>query len=159
MFKGEFAQYLNIAFPDRKLYLFDTFEGFESNEAAKEVSNANITDTEVDAFKNTSVDLVMEKMVYTNQVIIRKGYFPQTADGLDEQYAFVSIDMDLEDSIYSGLEYFYPRLSSGGYIFIHDYNSVCQAVEWAVDKYEKDIGKIIPKVPVADANGTLVITK
>ncbi|MDR3334041.1 MAG: TylF/MycF family methyltransferase [Treponema sp.] len=29
VFKGDFAKRLNIAFPDRKLYLFDTFDGFD----------------------------------------------------------------------------------------------------------------------------------
>ena len=28
VYKGDFAKYINYFFPDRKLYLFDTFEGF-----------------------------------------------------------------------------------------------------------------------------------
>ena len=37
---GDFASKINIAFPDRKLYLFDTFEGFaaEDIETEKEKS-------------------------------------------------------------------------------------------------------------------------
>lgn len=31
VFQGEFAQYINVAFPDSKLYLFDTFDGFDAN--------------------------------------------------------------------------------------------------------------------------------
>lgn len=33
VFRGEFAQYINAAFLDRKCYLFDTFEGFQAREA------------------------------------------------------------------------------------------------------------------------------
>ena len=37
--------------------------------------------------------------------------------------------MVIENSIYEGLKYFYPRLSLGGYIFVHDYNSSLYGVE------------------------------
>ena len=32
VFKGEFSRFINHYFPDRKLYLFDTFEGFDSRD-------------------------------------------------------------------------------------------------------------------------------
>ena len=67
--------------------------------------------------------------------------------------------MDFEASIYEGLCYFYPRLSRGGYIFLHDYNSSLYGVEHAVERYEKDHQILLPKVPLCDANGTLVIVK
>ena len=47
--------------------------------------------------------------------LIKKGLFPDTTIGLENNtYAFVSIDVDLEKSIYNSLEYFYPRLNCGG---------------------------------------------
>lgn len=67
--------------------------------------------------------------------------------------------MDFWESIYAGLNYFYPRLLEGGYIFLHDYNSGLQGVENAVDRYEREQGGALCKVPLCDANGTLVITK
>ena len=77
-----------------------------------------------------------------------------------KKYAFVSIDVDFEESIYSGLEFFYPRLSNGGYIFLHDYNSAfLHGVKNAVRRYESDNGIRIIKVPIADRAGTLIITK
>ena len=88
-----------------------------------------------------------------------KGYFPESLNGLEEQFAFVSIDVDFEDSIYDGLTYFYPRLMEGGYIFIHDYNSLkLKGVKRAVERYEAEFGKIC-KVPIPDINGTVIITK
>ena len=51
VFQGEFAQYINVAFPDNKLYLFDTFEGFDANEALNEVKNGNCTDSFVSEYK------------------------------------------------------------------------------------------------------------
>jgi hypothetical protein len=32
VYQGGFAQYINQIFPDRKLYLFDTFEGFNESD-------------------------------------------------------------------------------------------------------------------------------
>jgi O-methyltransferase len=52
------------------------------------------------------------------QAISRNQY-----DGLnDVLYALVNLDADLYNPTKAGLEYFYPHLSPGGVIFIHDYN-------------------------------------
>lgn len=72
---------------------------------------------------------------------------------------FVSIDVDLEQPIYDGLDFFYPRLEKGGYIFIHDYNGPLLGVERAVDRYERGNGIMLCKVPICDVEGSLVITK
>ncbi|MDE7312842.1 MAG: TylF/MycF family methyltransferase [Eubacterium sp.] len=159
VFKGEFAQYINWAFPDKKLYLFDTFEGFDAEEASKEVRSGNATDAFVEAYKQTSIDEVIEKMSYLDKIEIKQGYFPASLGGLEETFAFVSIDVDFEDSVYEGLKYFYTRLSEGGYIFVHDYNSSLRGVERAVDRFEKEMNGRICKMPLCDANGTLVIGK
>ena len=71
----------------------------------------------------------------------------------------MSVDLDFESSIYEWLAYFYPRLESGGYIFVHDYNSDLRGVERAVDRFECEKQVSLCKVPLCDANGTLVITK
>lgn len=159
VFRGEFAQYINAAFPDRSCYLCDSFEGFDKGEAEIELQKKNVTKAFVEAYKDTSEHIVMERMPFKDKIIIRKGFFPDTMIDIDEKYAFVSLDMDFEESIYDGLKYFYPRLSAGGYIFVHDYNSSLYGVEKAVDRYEKETGLVIAKVPLCDANGTLVITK
>lgn len=158
VFRGEFAQYINAAFPDRICYLCDSFEGFDTVEANTEMQNNNATKAFVEAYKDTSEQIVIERMPFKDKVIIRKGFFPATMTEIDEKFVFVSLDMDFEDSIYEGLKYFYPRLSVGGYIFVHDYNSSLYGVEKAVEKYEHKYGNVA-KVPICDANGTLVITK
>lgn len=159
VFRGEFAQYINYAFPDRRCYLFDTFEGFDIEEALKEMKSGNCTNAFVQAYKDTDISIVLKKMKNIKQIVVKKGYFPNSLDEMEETFSFVSLDVDFEKSIYEGLSYFYPRLTSGGYIFIHDYNSSLLGVEKAVDRYEKNIGKGLCKVPICDTNGTLVITK
>lgn len=159
VFKGDFAQYINYAFPDKELYLFDTFDGFDADEAATEVKAGNCTDAFVQAYKQTNIQAVLSKMDYRSKVIMKQGVFPKSIGGLEADFVFVSLDMDFEESIYAGLEYFYPRLVEGGYIFIHDYNSNLQGVERAVDRYERNGNIRLCKVPLCDASGTLVITK
>lgn len=158
VFKGEFAQYINVAFPDSKLYLFDTFEGFDAKEALQEVKNGNCSDSFVQAYKNTNIAKVLNKMKYLNNIEVKQGFFPDSLDGLEDMFQFVSIDVDFEESIYNALVYFYPRMIEGGYIFVHDYNSDLRGVEKAVDRYETENGPL-KKMPICDANGTMVILK
>lgn len=159
VFRGEFAKHINRLFADRKCYLFDTFQGFANREAATEVQSNNCNQAFVEAFKDTSMQLVWDNLPNKEQIIMKKGYFPESLDGLDEQFAFVSIDVDFGESIYQGIKYFYPRLCQGGYIFIHDYNSRLSGVRQAVERYEMENVVHISKVPLCDLNGTLIITK
>lgn len=160
VFRGDFAKILNRTFQDRKLYLFDTFEGFHTSEANKEKDLNNCNVSYIEAFKDTNIEKVMESMPNPSNVIIKKGYFPDSLNGLEEKFAFVSLDVDFEESTYNGLEYFYPRLSQGGYIFIHDYNyGYFNCVKDAVRRYEQNNKIHLCKVPICDYNGTMVITK
>ncbi len=78
---------------------------------------------------------------------------------MEDEFCFVSLDMDFEELIYQGQVYFYPRVVVGGYIFVHDYNSSLRGVEKAVDRYEKDFDIMLHKVSLCGANGSLMITK
>lgn len=159
VFRGEFAQYINRAFPDSTCYLFDTFEGFNANEALNERKNGNCTDAFVEAYKQTNIGMVLDRMMYLDKIVIKQGFFPDSLDGLEDNFIFVSIDVDFESSIYECLKYFYPRLVNGGMIFVHDYNSDLLGVEKAVDRYEDEQRERLRKMPLCDANGTLVIMK
>ena len=111
VFRGDFAKHINQAFPDRKLYLFDTFEGFNEKDKNTEVIN-DFSSADQD-FSSTSVDLVLSKMKHPKNCIVKQGYFPESSKGLNETFAFVSIDVDLFEPTYAGLVYFYQKLSGG----------------------------------------------
>lgn len=157
VFLGDFAKEINILFPDRKLYLFDTFEGFAENDVSLEL-NMGLSDSKIGQFRNENIELVISKMKYPENCIVKKGYFPQTAEGLEDGFSFVSIDADLFNPIYEGLKYFYPRLSPGGYILIHDYNSTLfHGVKEAVGKFCKE--NHVCYFPLVDLCGSIAITK
>lgn len=161
VFKGTFSKLINKKFYDRKLYLFDTFESFDIEEYKCELESERCPEEFLDNFKDTNVDTVLEIMPHPEMCIIKKGLFPNTAVGMeDEKFAFVSIDVDFEKSILEGLRFFYPRLEQGGCIFVHDYNNrFLEGVKIAVDTYENEIGKPLLRVPLADEGGTLVVVK
>lgn len=157
VYRGEFAAILNRLFPERTLYLFDTFEGFSSNDLSDE-KTGNLSNAAIGDFQDTNVDLVLARMAKPDKVVVRKGYFPETAEGLDEDFAFVSLDVDLYKPMAAGLRYFYPRLSKGGCMFIHDYNSLrYKGVKTAVEEFVRETGA--PVVPLPDFAGTAVLPK
>lgn len=157
VYKGEFAKYINRYLPDRKLYLFDTFEGF-GNQNILEVERTQSRKGTLNDFCDASISVVLEKMKNPNKCIICKGYFPQTAEGVEDEFALVSLDADLYEPILRGLEYFYPRLVKGGYIFIHDFGGydwpgVSMAVNEYCQKHEISI------LPIFDRCLSAIISK
>lgn len=143
--------------PDRKLYLFDTFEGFDERDAIldREKGYSEYQHN----FKATSESIALEKMVDPENVFVKKGWFPESAQDCEvESFCFVSLDTDLFEPIYQGLLWFYPRLSPGGYIMIHDYNNdTYSGAKEAVRKFVKEHG--LTYTPIPDTGGTVVIGK
>lgn len=156
VYKGDFASRIHQLFSNRSLYLFDTFEGFDQRDVLTEKKKGFSTGEQ--DFTNTSVDLVLSKMVHPEKCIVKKGFFPSTASDVEDTFCFVSIDADLYDSILEGLKFFYPRLEQGGYIFIHDFNNdEYKGAREAVLQYCKDHQIVF--VPIPDSGGTVVIGK
>jgi O-methyltransferase len=157
VYQGELASVLNRLFPERTLYLFDTFEGFSANDLSGGAEQ-NHSKAVAGDFQDTTIDLVLSRMTHPDRVSVRKGYFPETTNGLEDTFAFVSLDVDLYKPTVAGLNYFYPRLSPGGYIFVHDYNNRrYRGVRSAVDEFSKASGA--PVVPLPDMAGTAIISK
>lgn len=156
VFKGDFAKVINLAFPSNKLYLFDTFEGF--HRADLEIEAARGLPTKLDDFSATHESTVLGRMPHPDNVVIKRGFFPATAAGLEETFCFVSLDADLYGPIHAGLEYFWPRLAPGGYIMIHDFNnSSYPGVRQAVLEFCRPAA--IAFVPIPDGYGSVVLNK
>ncbi len=154
VYRGGFARCINLLLPERKLYLFDTFEGFDAAEAKGQAAGF------VQAHRNTGAERVLRLMPHPEKVIIKHGLFPASLGGLEDRFALVSLDVDLEESTLAGLRWFYPRLNPGGYLLLHDYNSPrLPGVKRALRCYETELGQHIPAVPLCDGNGTLVLCK
>lgn len=148
VYRGEFAKHINRCFYDRKCYLFDTFEGFTDYDIQKEQARSL---TFANHLKKVSAEETMAKMPVKDNIVMRIGRFPETAFGIDEKFAFVSLDMDLYEPTLAGLRFFYPLMSDGGVILVHDYfNRAYPGIEKSVDDFEQELGTRLHKMPIGD---------
>lgn len=156
--QGKFARVINALFPERELHLFDTFEGFPKSDIADD-KQRNFSDTKPEWYADIDMSSLMSSMRHPERCIIHKGYFPDTAVGMEEErFCFVNIDCDLYKPILAGLEFFYPRLVKGGYIFVHDYRSkYFTGVRAALNEFAQKNN--ISYCVIPDNTGTAVITK
>jgi hypothetical protein len=96
----------------------------------------------------------MESVTYV------EGFFPESAakTSMPERLAVAHIDCDLHAPMKAGLECFYPRLSPGGIMFLHDYSSgYWPGAKKAIDDYFRNL----PEKPILapDKSGTAIIRK
>lgn len=152
VYRGFFARCINALLPDRKLYLFDSFEGFSEDANAKEAFQA--------AHQNTAIDKVLAIMPHPETITVKPGFFPASLEGLEDRFCLVSLDVDFYQTTLDGLRYFWPRLEAGGYLMLHDWGSPkLPGVKKALADYENEIGQRIPAIPLCDVGGTLVLSK
>ncbi len=155
VFRGDSAKFINYYFSDRKLYLCDTFEGFDRSDMQQEKAHSENFEESHFAdqtfFAETGSGFVMKKMTYPENVVIKKGYFPESMQGVEDRFCFVNLDMDLYVPMLNGLRFFWDRMVDGGCILLHDYFSdVFQGVKQAVDIFEREQGIRIAKMPIGD---------
>ncbi len=156
VYKGCSAKVLHQLAPSRRLWLFDTFEGFADadaeSESLREVKRRDFGDTSLAAVRE-----FLGESALLNYVV---GRFPETVSTVppDARFALVHLDCDLEEPMRAGLEYFYPRLSPGGLLIMHDYGSgLWPGVTFAVDQFLRDKSERVISIP--DKSGTAVIVK
>lgn len=149
VYRGDFSKEINKYFYDRKLYLFDTFEGFVLDDLTNQEKES--IEKNIGYLSNTSEQVVLEKLPFKENADIRKGYFPDTAKGIEEKFVFVNLDLDIYKPTLEGLRFFWPRMQEGCVILVHDYfNEIFPNIKKCIDDFEKEIGKGIHKVPVGD---------
>ena len=107
------------------------------------------------AFKDSNLEYARETVgeYLGNRWLV--GAFPMcvTEELENSSFAFVSLDCDLHDPIAAGLEFFFPRLSPGGMIFVHDYSSGhWPGAKTAVDEFVRKVGVVGVLLP--DKSGT-----
>lgn len=158
VYKGDFAVLINAAFPERRIHLFDTFEGVPECDVTIE-RREGYSKAQVGDFSGTAKDIVDKRLLYREKAVFHKGYFPHTfAPCRERRFAFVSIDAELYAPTAAALPLFWERLSPGGALMIHDVNNAqCAGVGKAVDEFCEERGLLY--MPVCDLYGTAVLRK
>ena len=155
VYKGDSANIIHLMDSTRNFHLFDTFEGFQQEDLDIETGKAATYTTH--NFADTSIERVKKKLI-SDKFFFHKGYFPDTTHDInDEKFALVNMDVDLYNPTKAGLEYFYPRLSPGGVIIVHDYNPDWPGIMKAVDDFAITIS--IPIVPLTDTDNSVMLFK
>lgn len=154
---GDFAQLLSRWFPERRMLLFDTFEGFDDRDRDAELS-AGLPAVPY-SLPPTTPEMVRARLHRPDRAEIRPGWFPETAAGLqDESFCFVHVDVGLHAPTRAALDLFWPLLSPGGYLLVADYgNRHAPGARRAVRAFaaENQVGV----VPLPDVAGTALLAK
>lgn len=155
VYKGNSAKLLcEIARPaERRLFLFDTFLGFDSADLASERDRVH------EKFVDTSLEGV-RRFVGEDLVTYVPGRFPESLGegSLPPRIALAHIDCDLYEPMKAGLQVFYERMSPGGLFVLHDYSSGWwRGATQAVDEFLADKPERLTLMP--DACGTAVFRK
>jgi hypothetical protein len=138
----------------RRLYLFDTFAGFDSRDLV------GMDADRPPLYSDTSLGAVQSFVGADSLCEYRPGHFPETASSIDRdaKFALVHLDSDLYEPTRAALAFFYPRLSSGALVILHDYGSGhWPGVTHAVDEFLADRPERLVLLP--DTSGTAVFRK
>jgi len=149
VYQGATSAFIHQEAPERDFYLFDIFAGFPDKHKTGD-----------DRFSDTSQETVSLFLGNSRNLHFKKGLFPMTAVGLeDERFAFVMLDVDLYKPALDVFTFFYPRLSRGGYFFMHDFNSPESdyAISRAAREFMADKPELLIEIP--DYSGSALFRK
>ena len=114
VFRGASAKVIRLALPEKRLHLFDTFEGLPEPEAI----DGNFPSGRF----SCGLDQVKDYLGSEPDTHFYAGLFPASGAPVEDRtFAFVHLDMDLYKGTLAALNWFYPRMSPGGVILTHDY--------------------------------------
>lgn len=133
VYKGGTA-YLLSQNTAKQVYLFDTFQGMPKVKEGVDLHHEG-------DFADTSYEQVAELLKEFSNVTITKGLFPKDSGNIvaSKQFSLVHLDCDIYDSVKEALEFFYPRMLSGGIIVFDDYAEPnCPGAKLAVDQFFQD---------------------
>jgi O-methyltransferase len=111
VYLGGTAQ-LILSTSKKRIHLFDTFEGLPHGE----------DDFQAGEWTGSLEQVKRNLANHADRLEFHPGLFPDSTAGFDDlRFSFVHLDLDLYDSTLAALEWFWPRLESGGILMSHDY--------------------------------------
>lgn len=128
----------------KPVHLFDTFEGLpdlSEEDSSKEFRKGDYS---------ASLESVQKYLSHYPNVHFYKGLFPSTAGPIAaKRFSFIHLDVDIYESTFNCLKYFYQRITSGGVIISHDYPK-SKGVKSAFDGFFEDKPEIVIELPACN---------
>jgi hypothetical protein len=138
----------------KKLFLFDTFSGFDQRDFI------GIDRDRIVEFADVNIEYVRETVGHSGITTYIQGFFPDSiTDAVRERtFALAHLDCDLYEPMKAALEFFYARMPRGAMLILHDYSSGCWiGATKAIDEFCLATGEFISLWP--DKSGTAMIRK
>ncbi len=152
VFRGGSAKLICEAKEDKKLHLFDTFEGLPA------LSQKDNTNQFHENQFSASYDEVKNYLKNYQDVYFYKGLFPSTAGPIANQnFSFVHLDVDLYEATLECIKFFYPRMNKGGILISHDY-VFAPGVRKAFDEFFDDKPEPIIELEITGTQCLIVKT-
>lgn len=153
VYRGHFSGYINRCFPDRMLYLRDTFKGFDECDVLRETNASSVEwcrGGSIPWLLRGNANVALLRCEYRDKVNIVSGFVPDSLNGLeDERFVFVNLDMDLYAPTLAALRFFFSRMTPGGIILTHDYyHTIFSGIKDAVDEFSKEAS--FTQIPIDD---------
>ncbi|HET9837480.1 MAG TPA: TylF/MycF/NovP-related O-methyltransferase [Candidatus Angelobacter sp.] len=148
--EGSSSYLIAKAFPNRTHHAFDSFEGCSAPSGTDNgyFSTGDLAVTLEQAAKN---------LADCPNVVFHKGWIPERfADVSETRFAFVHIDVQLEQPTGDSLQFFYPRMNHHGIMVFDDYGfTTCPGARRVIDEIMKDK----PEPIIALPNGCAFIVR
>jgi O-methyltransferase len=143
VYRGGMGMHLAMIFPNRPVYLVDTFTGIP-------YSSEHDNFYRPGHFANVNVDDVRKSFHSYPNAIIMQGIFPgQIVERFNSRivFAVVHIDVDIYQGYKDCLEYFYPRVPRGGIVFLDDYlEPECRGATVACEEFMRNVPETIQEL-------------
>lgn len=137
VYKGGTLAALALMFPKKIVRGFDTFSGMPETSFSGEGHHAG-------DFSDTSVESVTSVFQSTN-FELHPGRFPETA--VEGKFAFVHVDGDYYETTRDAIDWFWPRMSTGGRMLFDDFRwPACPGVERALNEAIEKYGFSLVRV-------------
>lgn len=131
------GELINLACPNRPLYLIDSFQGLPEANTEKGDSHFQGEFQDVDYIATAGYFKLLH-----NNVRLIKGFSPSVFEFFSPEvkFTFLHIDCDLFQSGKDAIDFFWPRLMQGGYMLWDDYGfSSCRGIKVLLDEFTKDL--------------------
>ncbi len=125
----------------REFHIFDSFEGGLSEKSQQDENlRYQLTDDEILEEKlhfSSTESHIHHALKGHDNYNLYKGWIPERFNEVSgTRFAFVNIDVDLYQPTKDSVEFFFPRLSSGGIVVCDDYNmSQFPGAKTAIDEF------------------------
>lgn len=121
--------------------LFDSFEGLSEADEIDKRADLDIDYDKKRKLFECSEEIVKENLKEFGFIKYFKGWVPDRFEEVkDKKFSFVHVDLDLYQPIKDSIEFFYPRLKSGGIMVFDDYGcATFPGAKAAVDESLKEM--------------------